>query len=114
MLNVTAEERDMGKALGAIEDLFNCAGWCENTPPRNYIYRFSDINKGRPEAYCYTKVKEAVTNYSSVVGAGALITAGFLLLVSLINLCICCHPSRRKLSFKDRFVYMKDGEYSRI
>jgi hypothetical protein len=29
-LNVTSEERDMGKALGAIEDLFNCAGWCEN------------------------------------------------------------------------------------
>lgn len=104
----------MGKALGAIEDLFNCAGWCDNTPPNNFIYRFSDVNKGRPEAYCYPKLKDAVNSYSSIVGAGALITAGFLLLVSLINLCICCHPSRRKLSFKDRFVYMKDGEYSRI
>lgn len=111
---MTQEEKDMGTALGAIENLFGCAGWCNNQPKMNLLYHFSDINKVRPNGYCYDKVYDAVHTYSSVVGAGALITAGFLLLISAINLCICCHPTRRKLSYKDRFVYMKDGEYSKI
>jgi hypothetical protein len=114
ILPITQEERDIGVALGAVESLFECAGWCDGTPKNNLLYHFSDINKGKPKGYCYAQLNDAVNKYSSVVGTGALITAAFLLLISAINLCICCHPSRRKLSFKDRFVYMKDGQYSKI
>jgi len=104
----------MGIALGAIEELFGCSGWCEGLPQPNLLYHFSNINKGRPQGYCYNKLQDALDKYANVVGSGALITAGFLLLISVINICICCHPSRKKLSFKDRFVYMKDGQYAKI
>lgn len=105
----TQEERDMAQALGSVEDLFNCAGWCNNLPAHNLFYKFSDINKGKPQGYCYDIVYNEVNKYSNVVGAGSLITAAFLLLITVINICICCDPARKKLSFKDRFVYMKDG-----
>lgn len=114
VLPISQEEKDMGTALGAIEDLFECAGWCDKMPASNLLYHFSNINKGRPTGYCYSKVNDAVNKYSNVVGTGALLTAAFLLLITLVNICICCHPARRKLSFKDRFVYMKDGQYARI
>lgn len=99
----------MGKALGAIEELFECAGWCDGMPQYNLIYHFSDVNRGKPTSYCYNTLHDQVDKYAHVVGVGAFITAAFLLLISAINICICCHPARRKLTLKDRFVYMKDG-----
>lgn len=114
VINVTQADRDMATALGAIEDLFQCSGWCDNQPANNLIYLFSDVNKGKPKVYCYNKLKEEVGKYANVVGAGAFITTGFLLLISLINICICCHPARRKLKFKDRFVYINNGEYQKV
>jgi hypothetical protein len=105
----------MGEALGAVEELFDCAGWCDGMPAINLIYLFSGVKKGKPQTnYCYNKLKDQLTTYGHVVGLGALITSGFLLLICIINTCICCHPSRKGLKFKDRFVYMKDGQYERI
>lgn len=47
----------MGRALGAIEKLFECAGWCDNMPAFNLYYHFSDVNNGRPKSYCYNTLE---------------------------------------------------------
>ena len=47
----------MGTALGALEKAFECAGWCDAMPAYNLIYRFSDVNRGKPKGYCYNIVK---------------------------------------------------------
>jgi len=44
------------------------------------------------------------------VGIAAFVTAGFMLLVCMCNLCICCHPDRRSLKMQDRFAYMNQME----
>ena len=105
----------MAIALAAIEDLLGCSGWCDGTPQKNLIYRFTDVNKGAPtDGYCFGVLKTEVGKYANVIGIGSLLTAGFLFLVCIINTCICCHPSRKGLGMKNRFVYMKNGEYEKI
>jgi len=47
-----------------------------------------------------------VDKYGGTVGIASFVAAAFLLLVCACNLCICCHPKRKGLSIKDRFVYM--------
>ena len=41
-----------------IEDLFECSLWCTDgyTVP-NLIYRFKDVNSGRPNTFCYDRLK---------------------------------------------------------
>ena len=55
-----------------------------------------------------------VFSYSHIIGLAAFITSAFLLLICAINICICCHPSRKGLPMKDRFVYMKNDQYARV
>lgn len=59
-------------------------------------------------------LQSKVFSYSHIIGLAAFITAGFLLLICAINICICFHPSRKGLSMKDRFVYMRNGQYARV
>ncbi len=35
--------------------------------------------------------KDAVYSYGNVIGIGAFLTAGFLLIVMMINIYLCCH-----------------------
>lgn len=96
--------------LNSIESAFDCSGWCQTS----YIwplYSFSDVNKGKPKVACYDTMKSKLDEYGSVIGISFLVSAGFLLLVCICGLCICCAPSRRSLPYSSRFVVNDNGYY---
>jgi hypothetical protein len=103
--------RQVATALQGVESLLDCSFWCDGVSDTNLVYRFSDVNRGKPQKFCYTAMKEAVNSYSMVIGIGALAVSGFLLLMCLCNICLCCHPSRKDLSLRQRFVYQHEGRY---
>jgi hypothetical protein len=105
---------NMYDVLEGIEKLLDCSMWCEGTSDFNLIYRFSDVNRGKPEKFCYPAMSDAVNSYAHIIGVAAFAVSGFLLLMCLCNLCICCHPSRRDLGLQQRFVYQYDGAYQRV
>lgn len=59
-------------------------------------------------------MKDKTFQYGHTVGLAAFGMASFLLLVCAVNICICCHPSKKGLQMRDRFVYMKEGQYTRV
>ena len=104
-------ERDVMNVLQSIESAFDCVGWCD-TPYIWPIYVFSDVNNGKPKVSCYSTMKSKLEEYGSVLGICCLVSAGFLLLVCICGLCICCSPSRRSMPYSTRFV-VNDGGYYR-
>lgn len=86
---------NMAGVLEAVEDILDCSMWCNGTSDINLLYRFSDVNKGKPQKFCYDALKDAVNSYSHIIGIAAFAVSTFLLLMCLCNICICCHPERR-------------------
>ena len=88
--------------MGLLEQSLSCTGWCNlgSNQPLGWIYRFSDINNGKPQGYCYDMAKDAVYSYGNVIGIGAFITAAFLLIVMMVNVYLCFHESRKSLGWK--------------
>lgn len=87
--------------------------WCENAT-FNWFYRFSDVSNGIPESTCYIEMKDALNKYGTIVGIAAFVTFAFLLLLCLCNICICCHKDRKRLSMRDRFVYLNEDSYQKV
>lgn len=69
------------------------------------------MNRGKPESYCYTEMKDKLDSYGHIIGLSAFGVAAFLLLVGLSNFYICCSPDRRSLRYRDRFVINDNGYY---
>lgn len=90
-----------------IENIFECSDWCESSND-NLFYRYSDVNKGKPKHFCYTILKDSLYRYSNIVGLTSFIIAGIFLLVCVCNICLCCHPDRKELKFRDRFIYVAE------
>ena len=51
------EHRDMMDVLYSVEHTFDCSKWC-NDSGSNLFFKFSDVNRGRPQSYCYDEMKE--------------------------------------------------------
>jgi len=94
----TPTKLPVADTLREIENIFDCSNWCESSTD-NLIYRFSDVNKGKPQHFCYTILKDSFYRYSNVVGLTSFIIAGVFLLVCVCNICLCCHPDRKELTF---------------
>ena len=95
----------VSQALTGIEQFLDCSLWCDEISDPNLIYRFSDVNRGKPQKFCYDAMKNAVNSYSHLIGIAAFAVSGFLLAMCLCNICLCCHPSRKDMSLRQRFVY---------
>lgn len=102
--------------MNSIETLLDCSMWCgtPETQGLNLIYRFSDVNRGKPTNFCYDAMKEGLNTYAHIIGIAAFIASGFLFVMCMCNIFICCHPSRRDMSLRQRFTYMREGEYARV
>jgi hypothetical protein len=45
-----------------------------------------------------------------MVAIPCFIVAAIFFLVCVCNICLCCHPDRKKLEFRDRFIYVGERE----
>ncbi len=106
--------------IGAIEKLLECSDWCPQVTNSNLLYRFWDINQGKPSQTCYTAVHDAFFHYSKVVGITCFVIGALLLLVCISNICLCCHPDNQNIQYRDRFIYVtknkapNNTQYERI
>ena len=105
--------QDMFKILGSVEDALDCSNWCPtSTDP--IIYKFSNVNDGKPHSTCYETMKTNLEKYGDIIGISAFGVTAFLLLVCICNLCICLSPERRKMPYQQRFVYNDGGYYRTV
>lgn len=88
----------------------DCSLWCPdvyNVP--NLIFRFSDVNRGKPSNYCYDKLLQLFNDYNNVAkyalfGAGAV-----MLLMFLCNMYLCCcNDAKKGKRARDRFLIMDE------
>ena len=101
------------ETIGSIEKFLKCSDWCPQKSNSNLFYRFWDINEGKPTQTCYTALHDAFFHYSGVVGITSFVIGSILLLVCICNICLCCHPNKRNLQFRDRFIYVSDNQGSK-
>ena len=105
--NISDAEASLFQAIGNIEELLECSLWCPNGyAVSNLIYRFKDVNDGKPASYCYDRMKEWYEDIKSVaggcfIGAGVIMT---LMFICNIYLC-CCAKSRKDKDLRGRFLY---------
>ena len=98
--------------MSSIERILDCSGWCDNVLTHPLIYKFSDVNRGKPQKICYDTMKENTISYAHIVGWACIGVAGFMALICICNLCICFSPEKRSMKMRDRLV-VRDGNYYR-
>ena len=86
-------------AMELIEDEFNCAGICVESP----YYLFTNVNKGTPGQACAPKIQDYLSTYSKRIGAASIVVAVVLLLIIICSCCLCCHPDKKS----ERNVYQR-------
>ena len=87
-------------ALELIEDEFNCAGICSQSP----YYLFTDDNKNAPNQACAPKIQDYLETYSKRIGAAAIVIAVVLLLIVICSCCLCCHPEKKGMNVYQRMA----------
>ena len=107
--DVTPAEKALYLTMGELEKFLKCSLWCPEYD-HNLIYRFRDIDSGKPENYCYDRLKKFFEDYSYWGMIGAFAGSGIMLLMFACNLYICCSPERRKRGFRERFMYISEDE----
>ena len=71
-----------------METQLKCSGWCENTS--SLFYRFTDVNKGKPEGVCYKKLSELIRHYMLIESVLAFLTSGLCLIAFVGGLSFMC------------------------
>lgn len=61
-----------------LENRYDCTGWCINT--KNLFYRFSDVNRGKPQFSCYLRISERLNYYVKYAAIIAFVIAGLVFL----------------------------------
>lgn len=59
-------------------------------------------------------MSDNLNKYGHIIGLSAFGVCLFLLLVGLVNLCICCSPDRKSLRYRDRFIINDGGNYRQV
>lgn len=94
--------------MGELEKFLGCSDWCAPVAPyRSLIYRFNDINSGKPDYTCYDRLLDVFNNYSYYGKLGFFIGGGVLFLMFACNMYICCSPERKNKKLRERFMYMQ-------
>lgn len=83
--------------IGNIESLLDCSLWCPDSyDVPNLIFRFGDVNSGKPSYYCYDKLLELFNQYNDVAKYGLFGAGGVMLLMFMCNMYLCCCNSEKK------------------
>mmetsp|Transcript_119232 Transcript_119232/g.178117 ORF Transcript_119232/g.178117 Transcript_119232/m.178117 type:complete len:86 (+) Transcript_119232:656-913(+) len=85
--------------MEAMEDTFNCAGICT----KGVFYMFTNINNGIPDDACGPKLMDYIEDYSTKIGAVALIVAALLLINVIIACCQCCKGSEERDGYQRHY-----------
>jgi hypothetical protein len=121
--NLTTVEVALFKTVGELESLLKCSDWCNDgtgTEP-NLIYRFNDVNSGKPEDFCYDILFTYFNDFSYYGKIGFFTGGAVLFVMFACNMYLCCSPKRRKRkNMRDRFMLVvesgdddDDGYYRR-
>ena len=79
--------------------------WCSEGS--NLIYRFGDVNYGKPNYYCYDRMKDVFNNYNKIILIISFSAGGLLGLMFFCNMYLCCCNEKNKdKSMHERFVYV--------
>jgi len=57
--NISDAEAALFEVMGNVEKLLECSLWCSDPDTyavSNLIYRFGDVNNGKPSYYCYDRL----------------------------------------------------------
>lgn len=75
----------------------------------NLVYRFKNVNDGKPASNCYDRLKEWYESIKSVAG-GIFLGAGLIMtLMFICNIYICCCAKDRKdKTLRQRFLYYEE------
>lgn len=118
--NLTAVENALFKTVGELESLLKCSDWCKDGIERNLIYRFNDVNSGKPEDFCYDRLFTFFNDFSYYGKIGFFTGGAVLFVMFACNMYLCCSPKRRKRKhMKERFMLVvesgddDDGYYHR-
>ena len=105
--NITDAEASLLSVIGSIELTLECSLWCPtDITVSNLIYRFGDINSGRPAEFCYDKLKELFDDVQRSAKYTLLVGSGVTLLMFICNLYLCCcAKDRRGKKLRQRFLY---------
>jgi hypothetical protein len=103
--NFTDPELALFATIGELENLLKCSEWCESSTDRNVIYRFNDINGGKPENFCYPRLVTFFDDFSYYGKIGFFTGGSILFIMFACNMYLCCSPERRKRrNLRDRFM----------
>jgi hypothetical protein len=111
--NITDAEASLFRVMGNLEELLDCSLWCpdESITVSNLIYRFGDVNSGKPVYYCYDRLQDLFDEYKDVSRYCLLGAGGVMLLMFICNLYLCCCAKERKgKRLRQRFLYMESEE----
>jgi hypothetical protein len=105
--NLTAVETALFKTVGELESLLKCSDWCNdgtaNEP--NLIYRFNDVNSGKPEDFCYDRLFTFFNDFSYYGKIGFFSGGAVLFVMFACNMYLCCSPKRRRRkNMRERFM----------
>jgi hypothetical protein len=115
---LTPAEIALFTTISELELLLQCSDWCNDGTDPNLIYRFNDINGGKPHDYCYPRLVTFFNDFSYYGKLGFFVGGGVLFLMFACNMYICCSPQRRKRkNMRERFMLVvesdDDGYYRR-
>lgn len=106
---LTPAEVALFTTIGELESLLKCSDWCQSSDP-NLIYRFNDVNSGKPENFCYPRLVTFFDDFSYYGKVGFFTGGAVLFVMFACNMYLCCSPERRKRkNMRERFMLVVES-----
>lgn len=108
--NLTAAENALFQTIGELENLLKCSDWCNDGVEPNLIYRFNDVNSGKPEDFCYDRLYTFFNDFSYYGKIGFFTGGSVLFVMFACNMYLCCSPKRRRRkNMRERFMLVVES-----
>jgi hypothetical protein len=107
--NLSQAEVALFDTISELEKLLECSDWCPEADP-NLIYRFNDVNNGKPTNYCYDRLRIFFDDFSYYGKIGFFTGGAVLFVMFACNIYLCCSPKRRKRgNMRERFMLVVEA-----